>query len=239
MTKFTAIKQTKTYTEIVEQITTLIKNGDLKPGEKLPSERALAQELGIGRQSLREAFSVLDASGVLEARPGRGTFVREDGMVNSEGLLTGYSEFDRPFELMEARRVIETQIIALAAERITEAELKEMEQLITRMEQIVRGGGHPSDEDKKLHLLIARASGNVVLYKMMNLITENMGQKLWVTLKKQSLAVPGRNERYHEEHAALLQALQDRDKDKAVSIMLKHLTGIEQHLLDTENEAGN
>ncbi|MCX7779740.1 MAG: FadR family transcriptional regulator [Negativicutes bacterium] len=234
MTKFTVIKQTKTYTEIVEQITNLIKTGALKPGEKLPSERVLAQELGIGRQSLREAFSVLEASGVLEVRPGRGTYVREDGLANTENLLIGYSEFDRPFELMEARRIIEPQTARLAAERAEDAEIAEMEQLVKRMEEMAGLGGHPSAEDKKLHLLIAKASRNVVLQKTMNLIVESMGEKLWLTLKEQSLTVPGRNERYQREHRELLEAIRRRDSEEAAAVMLKHLAGIEEDLLETE-----
>lgn len=216
--------------EIVEQISAMIRSQALAAGEKLPSERTLSAELGTGRQCLREAFSVLEVLGLIEVKKGRGTFVREDAMANLAANYSDPEECGNPFELMEARKAVEARTAALAAKRAEPKDIEEMEAILAEMEALVADGEHPGSQDKRLHLAIARASGNRVLHRLMSGIIENMGKRLWLTLKERSLLTAGRSERYYDEHVKLVRAIRQGNARAAERIMLNHLSGIEQDL---------
>jgi GntR family transcriptional repressor for pyruvate dehydrogenase complex len=232
-TPFTVVKQTKTYLEIVDQIVTLIRNGSIVPGEKLPAERKLSRELGTGRQCLREAFSALEVMRLVEVKPGKGAFVRTDARLNLNGHATAFSEEDSPFELLEARKIIEPRAAALAAKRITSAEVAELEELVRTMKANRAAGFYSPEPGRKLHLVVVKASRNIVLYQFLCWIMDRMSRSLWNNLKGKSLEVPGRFEKYHDEHVALVRALKDKDAKQAERVMLKHLSEIEKDILNT------
>ena len=228
--RFKAITHVRTYMEIVEQISRMIRAAELLPGEKLPSERALSTELGIGRQCLREALSVLEVLGLIEVKKGCGTFVREDALTTLTAKELNIDEVGDPFALLEARKALEPQVAALAAKMAQDQDLAEMDEIIDEMAEILSRGEHASDQDKRLHVVIARASRNPVFHKLMNEIIANMGKRLWLTLKEKSLQVAGRNERYHEEHIKLVEAIRQGNSRQAEKIMIQHLQGIEEDL---------
>ncbi len=230
MVRFTTIKHVRTYMEIVEQISRMIREKELQPGEKLPSERALSSELGTGRQCLREALSVLEVLGLIEVKKGRGTFVREDALSNLTTKDLDIEEVGDPFALLEARKALEPQVAFLAAKMVQPKDLAEMQEILAEMAEVLERGEHASAQDKRLHLVIARASRNPVFHKLMNEIIANMGKRLWLILKEKSLQVGGRNERYHEEHINLVQAIQQGNARLAEKIMIQHLQGIEEDL---------
>lgn len=230
MVRFTTIKHVRTYMEIVEQISRMIREKELQPGEKLPSERALSSELGTGRQCLREALSVLEVLGLIEVKKGRGTFVREDALSNLATKDLDIEEVGDPFALLEARKALEPQVAFLAAKMVQPKDLAEMQEILAEMAEVLERGEHASAQDKRLHLVIARASRNLVFHKLMNEIIANMGKRLWLILKEKSLQVGGRNERYHEEHINLVQAIQQGNARLAEKIMIQHLQGIEEDL---------
>ena len=230
MVRFTTIKHVRTYMEIVEQISRMIREKALQPGEKLPSERALSLELGTGRQCLREALSVLEVLGLIEVKKGRGTFVREDALSNLATKDLDIEEVGDPFALLEARRALEPQVAFLAAKMAQPKDLAEMDEILVEMAEVLERDEHASAQDKRLHLVIARASRNPVFHKLMNEIIANMGKRLWLILKEKSLQVVGRNERYHEEHVNLVQAIKQGNAKLAEKIMIQHLQGIEEDL---------
>lgn len=230
MAQFKAIRHVRTYMEIVEQISSMIRSQALLPGEKLPSERTLSVELGTGRQCLREALSVMEVLGLIEVKKGRGTFIREDAPANLEAASLDREDFGNPYEVMEARKAVEPRTAALAAKRAEPRDIEEMEDIVAEMAELVARNEHPGAADKRLHLTIARASGNRVLQKLMSVIIDNMGKRLWVTLKERSLQTGGRNERYYEEHIRLVRAIKQGNAAAAERLMLRHLNGIEQDL---------
>ena len=230
MVRFTTIKHVRTYMEIVEQISRMIREKELQPGEKLPSERALSSELGIGRQCLREALSVLEVLGLIEVKKGRGTFVRADALSNMTAKDLDIEEIGDPFALLEARKALEPQVAFLAAKMAQPKDWAEMDEILVEMAEVLERGEHASSQDKRLHLVIARASRNPVFHKLMNEIIANMGKRLWLTLKEKSLQVGGRNERYHEEHVKLVQSIKHGNARLAEKIMIQHLQGIEEDL---------
>ena len=230
MVRFTAIKHVRTYMEIVEQISRMIRTEELPSGEKLPSERDLSAELGIGRQCLREALSVLEVLGLIEVKKGRGTFIHEDALSILAAQEWNIEEVGDPFALLEARKALEPQVAFLAAKRAHPEDLVEMDEIIVEMMEALNRGEHASSQDKRLHVVIARASRNPVFHKLMNEIIANMGKRLWLTLKEKSLQVTGRNERYQEEHIKLVEAIRQGNSRQAEKIMIQHLQGIEQDL---------
>jgi GntR family transcriptional repressor for pyruvate dehydrogenase complex len=231
--RFTTVKQTKTYLEIVDQIVTLIRKGSIVPGEKLPAERKLSRELGTGRQCLREAFSALEVMRLVEVKPGKGAFVRADAPLNLNGQAAALSEEDSPFELLEARKIIEPRAAALAAKRIVAGEITELDKLLRTMKANRAAGVYSPDPGRQLHLVIAKASRNIVLYQFLGWIMDRMGRSLWNNLKGKSLEIPGRFEKYHHDHVVMVQALKSKDAKQAERIMLKHLSEIEKDILNT------
>lgn len=231
MLKFQAVKQTKTYAGIVEQISNLIEQGDLKPGDRLPSERTLSSELNIGRQSLREALSVLEAVGLLEVRHGIGTFVRQDAISNLPAIAKDDDNIVSPFELLDARRVIEKELVSLAAKKATEQDIADMEKALEKLRNNSIEGRHAFDLDREVHLAFARGAHNEILYRTMLEITEHMTKHMWTVMKEKSLEVLGRGEKYNKEHEVIFLAIKSGDSRKAANAMLTHLKNIEKSFL--------
>lgn len=218
--------------KIVEQIRDLIKKGELKLGDKLPSEQTLAGQFGTSRPSVREALSALEILGVIESRGGKGNFIRNN--LNSplyEQRFKELEEEESPFELLEARKLMEAQIAELAAERATEEDIAAIQESLERME----GAGSNISEimkfDREFHVNIARAAHNAIFLSMMVSLAEGLKEKLWVNLKKKSWGTPGHSQKYLKEHIQILNAIKNRDSKVASSKMCDHLAGVEEDLL--------
>jgi len=229
--RFNAVKQTKTYAEIVDQISTRIEQGVLKPGDRLPAERTLSETLNIGRQTLREALSVLEALGLIEVKHGIGTFVRTDALSRLPLAFREEVNADNPFEFLEARRVIEPEMAGLAAKRASEGEIADMETSLAELKADTSGGKREYELDRKLHLAIARGAHNDSLYRSLALITEQMSTHMWRAMKEKSLEVRGREENFHREHEAVLEAVKAGDHKGAAQAMLTHLKSVERSFL--------
>lgn len=232
MKDFKAIKKIRTYMEVVEQITSGLRNKELAAGEKLPSERDLSAMLGIGRQCLREALSVLEVSGIIEVKKGRGTFIHHDAINNLARTNLNTEEMGDPFALMEARKTIESKTAFLAAKMYQDdVDSKELDDIANAMGAAISRNEYAGGElDRKLHLAIANISRNPVYYKLMDDLIANMGKKLWLILKERSLLTEGRNEKYYQEHMEMIAAIKAGDCKLAEKIMLQHLSGVEHDL---------
>jgi len=229
--RFKAVKQTKTYAEIVAQISGHIESGELKGGERLPSERTLSDTLNIGRQSLREALSVLEAIGLIEVKHGIGTFIREDALSHLPLVRKEDFNADNPFEFLEARRVIEPEMASLAAKRSTESEIAQMDAALDALRSDTTGGKREYELDRNLHLAIARGAHNEILYRSMLAITEQMSTHMWRIMKEKSLEVSGRGEIFTQEHEDVLSAVKKGDHKAAAQAMLTHLKSVERSFL--------
>lgn len=230
---FEKVQTKKVYMKIVEQVQNLIKEGKLKPGDKLPPERILAEKLGVSRPPLREAISALEILGIIESRGGKGNFVKNT--FNSTSYLQRLKELEKeesPFELLEARKAVETEIAGLAAEKASLEEIEEIEEALDRMKNALNHTPRAMEFDREFHVAIAKAAHNSILFQMMNYLAEGLKKSLWVNIKKKSWALPGHPQKYLEKHTKLLQAIKKGDKEAARKIMRSHLADVEEDLLE-------
>ncbi len=230
---FNKVQTKKVYMKIVEQVRDLIKEGRLKPGDKLPPEQVLAEEFGTSRPSVREALSALEILGITESRGGKGNFIK--GNFNFplyEQKFRELEEEESPFELLEARKVLETEIVGLAAKNATEEEIATIQGSLNKMKGAVTNIPEIMEFDREFHINIAKAAHNSLLFSMMIYLTDLSKEKLWINLKEKSWSIPGHTQKYFEEHNEILKAIKNKDSKRARNRMYDHLAGVEKDLLN-------
>ena len=206
---------------IIKQIKTLISAGVLKPGERLPSERSLMHQFGVGRGHIRKAIQKLEFYGILKTRPQSGTFVASLGVKALEGLIANILNLNNMdfHALTETRTILEIQAAGLAAERATETELEELKHAHESFIAKVNSGGTGIDEDLMFHLKISEYSHNSVLQSLLAVLIPDI-----ITLSNKSNACDeGRSSLALKEHAEILNALLRRNRERASEAMHKHL----------------
>jgi GntR family transcriptional regulator, transcriptional repressor for pyruvate dehydrogenase complex len=229
------IKSTRIYEEIVRQVKQLIAEGRLKTGDRLPPERELAEKFVVSRTSVREALRALESLGLIEIRPGEGTFVREvsvDALVGPLALMMT-SQREAIGELFEARRVLEPAIAALAASRATPDEVQEMERILESQARQVAAGRTGLAEDAAFHTAIGAAAHNHAITRIVHAIMDLLTQS-----REESLNTPGRPTRSHQDHRRILQAIAKRNASAARQAMLDHLVAVEGLVLGERSERG-
>lgn len=169
---FTPVKNKKIYQLIVEQIQEMILSGQLKAGDKLPSERTMAETFQASRASIREAVRSLEILGIIETRQGEGSFIRETtGNQWLEPLSVMFKLSGGTFnEILEMRQILETQAARLAADRISEDEKEHLQYLIKALKES-KDEEEMVQYDQAFHMLIAEASRNMLIASVMSAIT--------------------------------------------------------------------
>ncbi|HEY3248221.1 MAG TPA: FadR/GntR family transcriptional regulator [bacterium] len=222
------IRKTRVYEEVLAQIQRLISDGRLKPGDKLPPERELAEAFSVSRTSVRDAIRVLELMGLLEPRQGEGTVVRDlspDSLVNPLASLLVRNKMLMA-ELLDVRKFIEPPVAARAALHATDAELIHFQEILLRQEQKVRRGELAIDEDSEFHYAIATAARNSVVLRVLDVLMDLLKES-----RERSLQVAGRLQRSFEGHRRIVSALQSRNAATAEAAMRQHLEEIEEVLL--------
>lgn len=209
----------------MEQLKDMISRGELKQGQKLPPERELAESLGVSRASVREALTALEAIGILDIRPGEGTFVRETSVSATFAPLAMVLEMEQNSmsQLMEVRRVLETEIAALAVQRATEEDLQNIEVNLNRMKS-ANTVSEAVEADLRFHFAIAEATHNSILLRIMNTVADLMHNTFRIR-REELFADKGRE--IISEHEAIYRAIRDRDIDSAKLRMLQHIHNIQ------------
>ena len=218
------IKSTRIYEEIVRQVKAMIADGKLKGGDRLPPERDLAEKFVVSRTSVREALRALESLGLVEIRPGEGTFVRQvsiDTLIEPLALLM-VSQREAIGELFEARRLLEPSLAALAATRATPDEIQEMERILDEQGKEVASGRTGLAQDAQFHAAIGAAAHNRAITRIAHGIMDLLTQS-----REDSLNTPGRPTRSHEDHRRILAAIGRRDADGARAAMLEHIGAVE------------
>lgn len=222
----------KLYRRLADSIAAEIGAGKYRLGERLPTERELAEQFGVSRPTLREALIALEMQGMIEARHGLGIYVTR---IQPPLAQPAYDVEIGAFELIEARRLFEGEAAALAAATIDDEQIAELERLVELMadEDVLKG----EEADKEFHMVIARATGNGAIIATI--------ENLWELRNRSPLARniltrargPGLEPRI-DEHSRVLDALKAHDPGAARQAMRDHLERVIEHLLHaTETEA--
>lgn len=219
---FKAINKKSTLEIKIQQIKNQIKKGILKPGEKLPSERKLAGLLGVSRASVREAIQALAFSGYLEVIQGKGTYILEMATKYDE-IVNFFSEFSNYSldYLMEARIMLEGEFARLAALNASQEEIDVIEKIFNEIAKS-RDLNSFVVKDLELHLTIAKATHNPFMNGLMKIIGE--------MLYKETQRIIGIS-RYTRENTiettrSLVQAIKQRNTEKAKELMSKHIRDV-------------
>lgn len=228
---FKPVKTKKVYEEIIGQIKKLIIDGKLQPGDKLLSERELAERLNVSRASVREAFSALEMMGIITIRPGEGSFVKQ---VSFEGMMEPLSfflqvEIDDLFQLLEVRKILEIETAALAAERATPEDLEEIKSALACMLEEVNNGGTGENGDAAFHFSIAKAANNPVLIKVMHTISDLLAKTFRTTRQKMFL-IENIPTLLHQSHYEIYEAITAHNPRLARIKMKEHLNLVENVL---------
>lgn len=219
----TPVTRTTLTADICRKMVSHLIRGDWKEGDRIPAERELCQQLGVGRASLREALKALEIMGMIETRLGEGTFVCGRSEFYSRPLLwaiAGSGE-DESKELTESRRLIETELAALAAERATDEDLKKIGTFLELMEQAGSDVMRFQVADVSFHLAIAEAAHNRILFNALQLIRNLM--KEWIS---SALSIDGVAQEALAQHRHIFKAIQAKDADAARQVMKTHLNSM-------------
>jgi DNA-binding FadR family transcriptional regulator len=213
----TAAQEPRLYRIVADRIQALIRDQQIKPGERLPSERDLAAQLSVSRASLREALIALELGGVIEVRGGSGVYVC--GIPQPDTSLPEIGP--GPFEVLSARRLIEAEVTAIAARVATDGAI---DAILTCVEEMERHqGNHHHDEmaDRDFHLAIARATGNSALVGVMDYLWSQRG-RLWTKLQDHFQTEELRRETL-TDHRRIFAAIAAHDPAEAKRAMRAHL----------------
>lgn len=215
---------------IASRLVSLIAERQLRPGDRLPSERDLAATMGVSRPSLREALRALAMLRILEIRQGSGTYVtslKPELLV--EHLDFVFSLDDSTFaELLEARRLLEPCLAAAAARHATEDDLAQLRACLERATSRVDDLDIFLDADLELHQIITAAAHNQIIARFMASLT-----RLGMASRRRTVALPGVRSRTLQDHQAIVEALHRRDSEAAANIMRLHLEYIQSSLRDS------
>ena len=225
---FEVIRRNKVYEEVAKQIERLILQ-KLQPGDKLPSERELAEMLQVSRSSIRDAIRSLELMGLVEPRQGAGTIVRE---LSAESLVNPFANAlkrrqELVSELLDFRKMLEPPLAARAATHASPDEISEMEEILQRQEATLSHGEVSIAEDAEFHYSIALASGNSVVLKVLDILMD-----LLRDTRERSLQLKGRPEKSLAGHRRILAAIKRHDAEAAKAAMRRHIEDIEEIVLD-------
>jgi GntR family transcriptional repressor for pyruvate dehydrogenase complex len=221
------IKRVKLYEEVAARIRGLIASGELGPGQALPSERKLAEQFKVGRAVIREAIRQLEVSGLVESRHGGGNYVREITVEHLVAPIASVLNGMAPLreELMDARLFFEPQIAREAAARATPEDLRRLQEAISRQEERVAGGASGAEEDAEFHELLASATHNTVVERVMEVIDgllEDSQARLFRSVERSEISLEG--------NRRILEAVVRHDQEAAQAAMVKHLEDIAHNL---------
>lgn len=217
------------YQQVADSIRKQIQSGSAPPGSRLPSEKLLAQQLGVSRPTVREAMISLEIAGLVEIRTGSGSYVRQRDSLALPSVDTGPG----PIELLNARILIEGEIAAEAALKATAEDLDAIAAKLQEMESVIARGEHSRTADQAFHVAIARASGNDVLASIVGELWAGMFSPLFHQFSEHTRLVR-RQEAALSEHRTIFAALRTRDALASRSAMRHHLMQVQAVLADAE-----
>lgn len=232
--KIRPVERTSISDEIVEQILALIASGDLKPGQRLPSERELCKNFNAGRSSLREALRCLSIVGVLTARVGEGTSVAPNGgmflgKIVEWRIITEKHDIE---DMMQVRIALESVTAASAATRGSDEDIAKLQEMISRMEAALNNEKMFAALDLEFHIMLATISKNFLIYDLVAMIRGQLEKML-----QKVLLLPNAVPLTFKEHVTICNAIKKRNPEAASEAMRKHLESALKRYLDSLADA--
>ena len=229
---FKPVEQPPRYRLVAQQIADHILSGDLRPGAKLPPDRELVESFGVSRATVREALIALEIAGF--ATNSFGASMRVSATPPRRNTLDKLSG-PGPFELLEARLIVEGEIAALAAQRITEAELALLRTHTSEMLKEAEDEFWGNNADEKFHLTIAASTRNTALESVVaEFWRQRMQLPMWVQMHSRIRTAPMKDALV-KEHFKIVDALASGSPQKARTAMRRHISGFGEQLLNAWN----
>lgn len=223
---YKAVRTSRLYEQIVQQIEDSILKGALKPGDQLPAERELAQNFGVSRTAVREAVKALREKGLVEAYSGRGTFITNgtsQAIRQSLDLMIRIGQQEGSAHLAELRLILEPEIAALAVGRIEEQLLATMREAVATMDRSLQDPDAYIEADLDFHLALAEAAANPLVLSLLDSIVGLLREQ-----RMKIFQVDGGPERGQFHHKRILAATEARDPEKARFAMREHLAQVRE-----------
>lgn len=214
------VKPTRIYEKVVEELSGTIARGELKPGEPLPPERQLMEEVGVSRSSLREAFRVLELMGLIESIPGKGRFVRRPRGDGEKARNMPLAD-EAILELMEARRILDPAVAGEAAKRALPSDLTRLRRTISETERDLNDLEHRAQSDFDFHLVLAESTHNFIFSNI-----ARMNFNLIMATHERIYSLLSDKEAFVREHRDLYEAILDHDVARAQNAAARHIDRI-------------
>lgn len=214
------VRRSRLYEQVADRLRAHIDVEGLQPGDRLLSERELAERLGVSRTSVRQALTALEVTGIVEIRHGGGVFITEPPEMVLPLLADALAdEHEQLPAIIEVRQAIEAQTARLAALRRTDGDLASLQLAIRRMQDANRNGEDPADADRDFHDGIVAAARNPLLATLWEQLAAPVERT-----RRASLARPGRPAASLAAHRRIRDAIAAEDPDQAARAMLDHLS---------------
>ncbi|MUN63897.1 FCD domain-containing protein [Kocuria sediminis] len=211
------VERPRLYEQVVERLLDHVIEQRLRPGDRLPPERDLAERLGVSRATVAQALVALEVLGVIDVQHGNGAVLRY--RPSSAAVLRGLREHtDRLPDIVDARSAVETKIAELAALRRTPEDLAAVEDALEVMDRDIARGGRGLRGDELFHAAVTAAAHSAVLARLMTFISDLVRET-----RIESLSQEGRPERSLESHRAIARAIREQDPEAAARAMLEHI----------------
>lgn len=225
---------------IAEQIVEKIRNGEYRIGSKLPPERVIAEKAGVSRPSVREAISALQIAGIIQSRPGDGTYVcasfdSNDLMLQAIKVL---EQSDSPLEMLQARKAMEIGVARLAITQASDADIHKIQHIWKKKYEKGRRGEYAEylKYAKGFHLAIARATKNGIIEKIMDNLLDATQQPLWINIRRKFYEEESsRIEEVLEVHNKIVEAIEKRNTEKAIAALEQHFDMLIKQVYRTTN----
>ncbi len=223
---YSPIQSSKVFEKIAEQIEKRILSGELRSGDRLPTERELSEQFQASRTAVREAMKTLAQRGLVDMRPGRGTIVIDgtsQAMRNSLGLMMMFGQSGDSTNLVEVREIIEPGIAALAAIRATEEEIMAMREAVRVMDANLHEADAFIAADNDFHRALAKGTQNVLILTLVDSIVDLLSEQ-----RKQIFSLGGAPERGQIHHKRILDSVVRHDAEAAREAMRAHLQQVRE-----------
>lgn len=221
--KFKNIKSIRLSDKVAEEIIMMIENGQLKPGDKLPTETVLAEKMGISRGILREALTILQYKGYISRKPKDGTYIRElsDSNFINNSLLKSFKKATYK-DLIQMREALEQKVVELAVKSASDEEIEKMEEFL---ENVNLSDDNNPVLDYNFHLKLAELSKNILLINFIDIyydLIRELGESSFKNKKRRIEVI--------EEHKYIIHKIKSRDEDAAKDAIMKHLSMVEKSI---------